>query len=111
MDTPGELGKDRYETWDELYVYCYRVASTVKDIYLCFRHTVLLILIFPVFFFFLRLVASPCLNPRQVGLMTLPVMGTAEGYTEEEAKPPAISLGIALQITNILRDVGEDAVK
>jgi len=74
MDTPGELGKDRYETWDELYVYCYRVASTV-------------------------------------GLMTLPVMGTAEGYTEEEAKPPAISLGIALQITNILRDVGEDAVR
>lgn len=30
MDTPGELGKDRYETWDELYVYCYRVASTVN---------------------------------------------------------------------------------
>lgn len=42
--------------------------------------------------------------------MTLPVMGTAEGYSEEEAKPPAIALGIALQITNILRDVGEDAV-
>ena len=42
--------------------------------------------------------------------MTLPVMGTAEGYTEEDAKPPAIALGIALQITNILRDVGEDAV-
>mmetsp|Transcript_21882 Transcript_21882/g.36984 ORF Transcript_21882/g.36984 Transcript_21882/m.36984 type:complete len:366 (-) Transcript_21882:345-1442(-) len=74
MDTPGKLGKDRYQTWDELYVYCYRVASTV-------------------------------------GLMTLPVMGTAEGYTEEEAKDPAIALGIGLQITNILRDVGEDAVR
>ena len=46
-----------------------------------------------------------------VGLMTLPVMGTAEGYTYEEAKEPAIALGIALQITNIMRDVGEDAVR
>mmetsp|Transcript_99099 Transcript_99099/g.181781 ORF Transcript_99099/g.181781 Transcript_99099/m.181781 type:complete len:491 (+) Transcript_99099:74-1546(+) len=71
MDTE-QFGKNRYETWDELYVYCYRVASTV-------------------------------------GLMTLPVLGTAPGYTEEEAKAPAIALGIALQITNILRDVGEDA--
>merc|ERR1719235_2367685 len=71
MDTP-ELGQDRYETWDELYLYCYRVASTV-------------------------------------GLMCLPVLGTAKGYTEEDAKEPAIALGIALQITNILCDVGEDA--
>lgn len=71
MDTPT-LGQDRYNTWEDLYLYCYRVASTV-------------------------------------GLMTLPVMGTAEGYTEEEAKSPAVALGIALQITNILRDVGEDA--
>ena len=39
--------------------------------------------------------------------MTLPVLGTAEGYTEDDAKGPAIALGIALQITNILRDVGE----
>jgi hypothetical protein len=30
-----------------------------------------------------------------------------KGYTEEEAKAPAIALGIGLQITNILRDVGE----
>ena len=44
------------------------------------------------------------------GLMTLPVMGTAEGYTYEEAML-AIALGIALQITNIMRDVGEDAVR
>jgi phytoene synthase len=70
MDT--DYGQKRYETWDDMYLYCYRVASTV-------------------------------------GLMTLPVFGTAPGYTEEEAKKPAIALGIALQITNILRDVGEDA--
>ena len=47
MDVPG-LGKDRYETFEELYVYCYRVAGTV-------------------------------------GMMTLPILGTAEGVTEEEA--------------------------
>ena len=44
-----------------------------------------------------------------VGLMTLPVMGTARGYTVEQASTPGIELGIALQLTNILRDVGEDA--
>merc|ERR1712151_1034375 len=38
----------------------------------------------------------------------LPLLGTADGVTQEEAKPPAIALGIALQLTNILRDVGED---
>jgi phytoene synthase len=64
--------KVTYESWDELYLYCYRVASTV-------------------------------------GLMTMPVMGTAKGVTMEEARDPAVALGIALQITNILRDVGEDA--
>lgn len=69
MDIPDKVV---YSTWDDLYLYCYRVASTV-------------------------------------GLMTLPVMGTAPGVTLEEAKDPAVALGIALQITNILRDVGEDA--
>jgi phytoene synthase len=29
-------------------------------------------------------------------------------YTEEEAAGPAVALGIGLQLTNILRDVGED---
>ena len=67
------LPGSRYASWDELYLYCYRVASTV-------------------------------------GLMTLPVMGTAEGFVESDARKPAVALGIALQITNILRDVGEDAV-
>jgi len=67
-----DLSQDRYATFEELYVYCYRVAGTV-------------------------------------GLMTLPVMGTAPGVTHKEAVEPALSLGIALQLTNILRDVGEDA--
>ena len=75
MDTPGhEIFQDRYETWEELYLYCYRVAGTV-------------------------------------GLMVLPVLGCAEGYTLEESIPPGLSLGIAFQITNILRDVGEDALR
>lgn len=70
MDTP-QLGQARYETFDDLYIYCYRVASTV-------------------------------------GLMMLPVLGFASGCTEEDARAPAIALGIALQLTNICRDVGED---
>jgi len=71
MDIP-DLGQDRYETFDELHLYCYRVAGTV-------------------------------------GLMSMPVWGCAPGVTEAEAKEPALSLGVAFQITNILRDVGEDA--
>jgi len=72
MDIP-DLGQDRYETFDELHLYCYRVAGTV-------------------------------------GLMSMPIFGCADGYNVEEAKEPALSLGVAFQITNILRDVGEDAV-
>lgn len=71
MDT-NQLGQTRYQTFDELYVYCYRVASTV-------------------------------------GLMMIPIFGFAPGFTLEEARAPAVSLGIALQLTNIIRDVGEDA--
>lgn len=44
-----------------------------------------------------------------VGLMAMPILGTARGVTIEQAAPYAIKLGIALQLTNILRDVGEDA--
>ncbi|CAM9630270.1 unnamed protein product [Ectocarpus sp. 12 AP-2014] len=73
MDVPG-IGKNRYQTFEELELYCYRVAGTV-------------------------------------GLMVLPILGTADGVSEEDAKFPALSLGIALQLTNILRDVGEDAVR
>ena len=72
MDIP-DLGQDRYETFEELHLYAYRVAGTV-------------------------------------GLMSMPIFGCAEGFSAEEAKEPALSLGVAFQLTNILRDVGEDAV-
>jgi 15-cis-phytoene synthase len=58
----------RYATFDELYRYCYRVASAV-------------------------------------GLVVLPVFG----YKDEAALVPAEACGIAFQLTNILRDVKEDA--
>ncbi len=63
-----DLNKRRYETWDELQVYCYRAASTV-------------------------------------GLICAEVFG----YKHEHAKQYAINLGIALQLTNILRDLKQDA--
>ncbi len=40
-----------------------------------------------------------------VGLMTAPVLGCQQAA----ALPHAIDLGIAMQLTNVLRDVGEDA--
>jgi len=73
MDVP-DIGQDRYDTFDELHLYCYRVAGTV-------------------------------------GLMSMPIFGCAPGYNEDVAREPALSLGVAFQLTNILRDVGEDAVK
>ncbi|PWH13787.1 MAG: squalene synthase [Anaerolineae bacterium] len=39
-----------------------------------------------------------------VGLMSMHIIG----YASQEAIPYAIKLGVALQLTNILRDVGED---
>jgi phytoene synthase len=56
-----------FETFDELYVYCYKVASVV-------------------------------------GLMTAEIFG----YSDKKALQHAIDLGIAMQLTNILRDIGED---
>lgn len=46
-----------------------------------------------------------------VGLMSMPIVGLADGATFDEAAPYAIRLGVALQLTNILRDVGEDAAR
>lgn len=75
-----DLYRSRYETFEELYEYCYRVAGTV-------------------------------------GLMSTAVMGVdTSGYAapwQRYHKPyiptkEAIALGIANQLTNILRDVGED---
>lgn len=42
-----------------------------------------------------------------VGLMLLPILAAKQGVTEK-IKESAVSLGIAMQLTNILRDVGED---
>lgn len=75
-----DLHRSRYETFEELKLYCYRVAGTV-------------------------------------GLMTSPVLGfdrrdrTAPWHRQQDTRTPteeAIALGIANQLTNILRDVGED---
>ncbi|HMN62927.1 MAG TPA: squalene/phytoene synthase family protein [Anaerolinea sp.] len=44
-----------------------------------------------------------------VGLLSMPVIGLAPRATFEQAASYAIKLGVALQLTNILRDVGEDA--
>ena len=44
-----------------------------------------------------------------VGLLSIPIIGLAPGVRFEQAAPQAIQLGVALQLTNILRDVGEDS--
>jgi phytoene synthase len=68
--TETDLHVMRYETFAELYRYCYRVASCV-------------------------------------GLIVLPIFG----YDDESAQVPAEACGIAFQLTNILRDVKEDAAR
>ncbi len=62
-----DLVQRRYQTFEDLSVYCYGVASTV-------------------------------------GLMSMQITG----FSDRQAIPYAIKLGVALQLTNILRDVGED---
>ena len=47
-------------------------------------------------------------SARVVGLMMLPVLGTAPGVPQAEAAPYAALLGEAFQLTNFVRDVGED---
>jgi phytoene synthase len=72
-----DVQQHRYADFDDLRLYCYRVAGTV-------------------------------------GLMTQAVMGLDPAYTTSpwSARPDpteaALALGIANQLTNILRDVGED---
>lgn len=65
-----DLTRKRYQTFEELRLYCYRVASAV-------------------------------------GLICIEVFG----YTNPAAKVYAEKLGIAFQLTNILRDVSEDAAR
>ncbi|MCT0211937.1 MULTISPECIES: phytoene synthase [unclassified Synechococcus] len=72
-----DLRRRRYASFEELKLYCYRVAGTV-------------------------------------GLMTQEVMGLDPAYTsapwseKPDTSQAAVALGIANQLTNILRDVGED---
>jgi phytoene synthase len=65
-----DLFRSRYETFDELYQYCYRVAAIT-------------------------------------GLMCIEIFT----YRSLSAKDYAVNLGIALQLTNILRDLREDAAR
>lgn len=65
-----DLDTDHYDTFADLYRYCYRVASAV-------------------------------------GLACIHIWG----FAEERAKVYAESAGIALQLTNILRDLAEDAAR
>jgi phytoene synthase len=44
-----------------------------------------------------------------VGLLSMPIIGLARGAGWDLAAAFAVKLGVALQLTNILRDVGEDA--
>jgi phytoene synthase len=63
-----DLDRVRFETVEDLYPYCYRVASAV-------------------------------------GLCCIEIFG----YTDPRARQYAVDLGTALQLTNIIRDVGADA--
>jgi phytoene synthase len=65
-----DLGARRYETAEDLYQYCIRVASAV-------------------------------------GLMCVEIFG----YKDPRAKDYAIDLGVALQLTNIVRDVPGDLLR
>jgi 15-cis-phytoene synthase len=63
-----DLSRNRYQSWEELRPYCYRVASAL-------------------------------------GLICIEIFG----YRNPSAKLYAENLGLALQLTNIIRDVREDA--
>ena len=66
--TEMDLTVNRYETFEDLYRYCFHVASAV-------------------------------------GLVSLQIFG----YSGDRAQKYAEDCGVAFQLTNILRDVGEDA--
>jgi phytoene synthase len=70
----SDLEAVHFETFAELYPYCYRVASTV-------------------------------------GLACVRIWGLRPGAAFEEANEPAEAAGIAFQLTNILRDLGEDLAR
>ncbi|ACK64409.1 Squalene/phytoene synthase [Rippkaea orientalis PCC 8801] len=76
-----DLYRSRYETFEELKLYCYRVAGTVG------------------------LMSNAVIGVDGDG-SRVPWRSHRDHYIPEEE---AIALGIANQLTNILRDVGEDA--
>ncbi|MGB3693535.1 MAG: 15-cis-phytoene synthase CrtB [Spirulinaceae cyanobacterium] len=76
-----DLYRSRYKNFEELKLYCYRVAGTVG------------------------LMSSSVLGIDE-GQNTAPWNRSTEPYIPQKE---ALSLGIANQLTNILRDVGEDA--
>jgi len=79
-----DLSQTRYATFDELYGYCYNVASTVGLVCVSVWGTV-----------------TPEMNAES--------SEGAEGVVHATATKLAEYRGIALQLTNILRDVREDA--
>jgi 15-cis-phytoene synthase len=79
-----DLYRSRYETFEELKLYCYRVAGTVG----------------------LMSAAVMGLKPFDDDLQ--PPWVNPYGTHENDPIEQAIALGIANQLTNILRDVGED---
>ncbi len=99
-----DLHRSRYETFDDLYLYCYRVAGTVG------------------------LMTMPVLGTLQDGELEPPAWkASLNSYLsnfkfdsldlnglgcgdegDDDPTQEAIALGIANQLTNILRDVGED---
>jgi phytoene synthase len=44
-----------------------------------------------------------------VGMLSLPIIRLTPGVNPDLAAAYAVKLGVALQLTNILRDLGEDA--
>ena len=65
-----DLTVSSYQTFEDLYRYCYRVASTV-------------------------------------GLICIEIIG----YSDPRARQFAIDMGVAMQLTNILRDLKEDSLR
>ena len=77
-----DLYRRRYETFSELNLYCYRVAGTVG-----------------------------LMSCAVLGLESLSQTPWSQTLDAKNPTEEAIALGIACQLTNILRDVGEDATR
>jgi phytoene synthase len=78
-----DLYRNRYETFEDLNLYCYRVAGTVG-------------------------LMSTAIAGVDAGSRRAAWDGQQDMYIPTQE---AIALGMAMQLTNILRDVGEDAAR